>query len=256
MHRSGFGALSRCLRHCAGRCRAGATTLARFPLARTHQQPGMGAAGIPLMLGWCENEIRFFYASNPALFQIDASEALRRVSRITGIDAAEAGQLMRLYQSQRPGDTAADTVAQIHTDHMYRRNENSAAEFKSQHAGGPATYLYQFTWKTPVMGGLLRTPHTFCIPFAFGNVDLASGITGTGADRYPFQQKVMGAWSAFARACHPGHAGLPELKPFTTADRQTMIFDNTCALVRNPASEQRKVFTNLPPFRTEQVGLV
>lgn len=215
-----------------------------------------GAAGIPLMLGWCENEIRFFYAANPALFQIDESEARRRVARLIGIDAAQAGQLMRLYQSQRPGDTVADIAAQIHTDHMYRRNENRAAELKSQQTGGPATYLYQFTWKTPVMGGLLRTPHTLCIPFAFGNVDLASGITGTGADRYPLQQKVMGAWSAFARSGQPGHGGLPAWKPFTTAERQTMIFDNTSALVSDPASDQRKAFIDLPPFRTEQVGLV
>jgi len=48
-----------------------------------------------------------------------------------------------------------------------------------------------------VLDGLLRTPHTLCIAFAFANVDVPGGIVGAGADRYSLQEEMVGAWLAF-----------------------------------------------------------
>lgn len=43
-----------------------------------------------------------------------------------------------------------------------------------------------------MLDGPLRAPHLSSIPFAFGNVDLATGITGT--DRNALQEEMAGAW--------------------------------------------------------------
>jgi para-nitrobenzyl esterase len=136
---------------------------------------------------------------------------------------------------------------------MYRRSVTRAAELKSEQGGAPA-YLYLFNWKTPVLNGMLRSPHTICIPFAFGNVDIASGITGTGADRYVVQDQVMGAWIAFARNGNPNHSRLPEWKPYTTATRPTMVFNTESRLVDDPAHEERIAFSAYPRYAMEQVG--
>ena len=120
--------------------------------------------------------------------------------------------------------------------------------------GGAPAYLYLFNWKTPVLDGLLRTPHTICIPFAFGNVDIASGITGTRADRYRVQEQVMGAWVAFARNGNPNHPRLARWTPYSTTTRPTMVSDTESQLVDDPARAERLAFANLPRYAMEQVG--
>jgi para-nitrobenzyl esterase len=137
-----------------------------------------------------------------------------------------------VYRRTRPGE--GDLFALIQSDHQYRRNNTRAAELKAAQGGAPA-YMYEFTWKTPVLGGILRTPHTLCIPFVFGNCDIA-GITGT--DRYPLQDAMAA----------PGLRSRPAAIRITPACRAgsrsarasaTMIFANPCALVNDPARDER-----------------
>jgi para-nitrobenzyl esterase len=105
-----------------------------------------------------------------------------------------------------------------------------------------------------VLNGLLRTPHTLCIPFAFGNVDIASGITGTGADRYPLQDEMSGAWVAFAKSGNPNHSGLPSWQPYSASERPTMVFDRQTQLVKDPAREERIAFAAYPRYAAEAAG--
>ena len=74
---------------------------------------------------------------------------------------------------------------------MYRRNDVETAERKVKQGGAPA-YLYEFTWKTPVLGGILKSPHTLCIPFAFGNIELARDFVGEGPEQEALQEKCLG----------------------------------------------------------------
>jgi para-nitrobenzyl esterase len=97
----------------------------------------------------------------------------------------------------------------------------------------------------------LRTPHTLCIPFAFANVDIARGITGDGADRYPLQDAVAGAWLAFARGGDPNHAGLPHWQRFSATERATMVFANPCRLVNDPAREERLAIERQPAYAAD-----
>ena len=211
------------------------------------------SANVPMVIGWCETEARFAFSQNPSELKLNADQVRARVARFVGVSEAEAQKLIDVYAKNRPGDTPGDIFAVIHSDHMYRRSVTRAAELKSEQGAAPA-YLYEFTWKTPVLNGLLRTPHTLCIPFAFGNVDIASGITGTGQDRYALEERVLGAWTTFARTGNPSHAKLPEWKPYSVSERPTMIFDNECRLVNDPAREERLAFAALPRYQMEHVG--
>lgn len=211
------------------------------------------ARDVPVLIGWCETEARFAFSQAPENLRLDAAQARARVARFVGIPEAEAAKLMAVYAQARPQDAPADLFALIHGDHMYRRSVTRAAELKAEQGGAPA-YLYLFNWKTPVLDGLLRTPHTICLPFAFGNVDLATGITGTGADRYRVQEQVMGAWVAFARTGDPNHARLARWAPYATATRPTMVFDTESRLVNDPAREERLAFAAYPRYAMEEVS--
>jgi para-nitrobenzyl esterase len=208
------------------------------------------SADIPLMIGSCENEMTFPYSQAMQNFSYNNEQALARIKDFVGVDDARAAQLMDLYRATRPSATPGDLWVAISTDHQYRRNVIRASELKSAQGKAPAWH-YLFTWKTPVLNGLLKSPHTICIPFSFGNVDIASGMVGTGADRYPLQEKMMDAWYAFMRTGNPNHAGLPLWKPYDTSDRPTMIFDNECRLDNDPASEERIAISACPAYRAD-----
>ena len=205
---------------------------------------------VPLMIGWCETELRFTYSLSPEIYGMSMSQACDRVARLLGVSPGEANALLALYGETRPLDSPGDLFALIHSDHQYRRSVTRAAELKAAQAGAPV-YMYELTWRTPVLDGLLRTPHTLCIPFAFGNCDVAAGITGTGADRYPLEEAVMGAWVAFARHGDPNHARLPRWEPFDATERSTMVFDTPCAMVRDPAPEERLAMATQPEYEPD-----
>lgn len=211
------------------------------------------SANLPLMIGSCETEMTFAYSQAMENFGYDESQALARIKGFVGIDDARARALMALYRQSRPGASPGELWVAISTDHQYRRNGIRASELKAAQQAAPSWH-YLFTWKSPVLNGLLKSPHTICIPFSFGNVDIAEGITGKGDDRYALQDRMMGAWHAFMKSGNPNHSGLPQWRPYDAKDHPTMIFDNDCRLVNDPAREERIAISACPPYHADGSG--
>lgn len=208
------------------------------------------SANVPLMIGSCETEMTFPYSQAMENFSYTQEQALARVKNFVQVDDAKAKVLMDLYRQSRPNATPSDLWVAISTDHQYRRNGIRASGLKAAQGKAPSWH-YLFTWKSPVLNGLLKSPHTICIPFSFGNVDIAEGITGKGADRYALQNQMMGAWHAFMKSGNPNHAGLPQWQPYDIKDHPTMIFDNACRLVNDPAREERIAISACPAYRAD-----
>jgi len=208
------------------------------------------SADIPMMIGSAETEMTFPYSQAMENFSYGAAQVLTRVQDFVGVDVAHARRLVDLYRSTRPNATPGDIWVAISTDHQYRRNGIRASELKAAQHKAPSWH-YLFTWKTPVLNGLLKSPHTICIPFSFGNVDIAAGITGNGADRYALEASMMGAWHAFMRTGNPNHPGIAQWKPYNAEDRATMIFDVPCNSVNDPAREERIAISACPAYRAD-----
>jgi para-nitrobenzyl esterase len=211
------------------------------------------SARVPLLMGNCETEAAFAFSQEPSNFALTEEQVQARVARFVGCTAAEATDLIALYRKTRPGMSPGQIFTRIHSDHMYWRSVTRAAELKSAHGGAPA-YVYQMTWKTPVLDGILGTPHTICLPFVFGNVDVAAGLTGNGPERYSLQDRMMGAWIAFARTGNPNHGGLPQWKPYNANERPSMVFDNECKMVNDLRRDERLAFESLPAYVMEAIG--
>lgn len=205
------------------------------------------SAGVPLMTGWCENEQRLNFAATPAVFRQSAEQALASTARALGVSLGDAARLTDAYRACRPGDTPGDIHAQIYGDQRYRRSVTRAAECQVADGGAPV-YTYLLRWKSPVLDGILRAPHTLCIAFAFGNVDVPGGIVGTAADRHALQEEMAGAWVAFAHRGNPGHGGLAEWRPYSLAERHTMVFDRRSGLEADPLREERLAFEPYPRY--------
>jgi para-nitrobenzyl esterase len=210
------------------------------------------SADIPLMIGSCETEKSFYdITADPESLPLSDAKLREEIARFVGIEADRAQALIEGYRTTHAGDSGRDIYNVITSDHMYRRNCIEAAELKSARSGAPA-YLYEFTWRTPALGGMLKTPHTLCIPFVFGNTAIAREFTGTGPEQDALTQAVQGAWIAFARTGNPNHASLPDWTPYDAVTRPTMIFDNECRLALDPKREDRLRIAACPRFVSDE----
>ncbi len=206
------------------------------------------AADIPLMIGSCETEKSFYDITvDPDKLVLSDDDLLAQIAPFVGLNMDQAATMIAAYRAARPDMNGRDIYNLITSDHMYRRNNVEAAERKVQQGGAPA-FLYEFTWKTPVLGGILRTPHTLCIPFAFGNIELAKNFVGEGPEPAALMESVMGAWIAFAKTGNPNHAALPEWPAFNLEACPTMTFDNDTRIETNPRAEELARINACPRF--------
>lgn len=206
------------------------------------------AADVPLMIGSCETEKSFYDITvDPKKLPLSDDELTRQIAHFVGIERKRASALIAGYRETRAGIGGRDLYNVITSDHMYRRNDVEAAERKVRQGGAPA-YLYEFTWKTPVLGGMLKSPHTLCIPFAFGNIEIAKAFVGEGPAQAALMARVMGAWIAFARTGDPNHSGLVDWPAFDLETRSTMIFDDDCRVENDPKPEDLARINECPRF--------
>ncbi|ETW97361.1 MAG: hypothetical protein ETSY1_22940 [Candidatus Entotheonella factor] len=206
------------------------------------------AADIPLMIGSCETEKSFYDITvDPDQLALSDDELLGQIAPFVGLNPDRAATLIAAYRAARPERNSRDIYNLITSDHMYRRNNVEAAERKVKQGGAP-TFLYEFTWKTPVLGGMLRTPHTLCIPFAFGNIKIAKDFVGEGPEQQSLMAQVMGAWIAFAKTGNPNHASIAEWPAFNLEMRPTMTFDTTTRVEHNPRPGELAWINACPRF--------
>ena len=165
------------------------------------------------------------------------------MKRAARADDAQAKHLIDVYRKGRPGVSDIDLALILESDTSFRPSVVAEAELKS--AQKAPVYMYYFTWRSPVREGKLKTFHTLEIPFVTANVDNAKSMTGTGQDRYPLEDKMSEAWTAFARSGNPNHKGLPNWPTFNPAQRATMIFNNQCKVVNDPNGAERKALAAL-----------
>ena len=104
------------------------------------------------------------------------------------------------------------------------------------HQGKAPVYMYLFAWRSPALGGKMGAPHTVEIPFVFDNTDIPKVMTTGSPAEKELAAKTSEAWIQFARSGNPNHKGLPNWPAYTTKDRATMVFDNTCKVVNDPGA--------------------
>jgi para-nitrobenzyl esterase len=194
------------------------------------------SAKVPILLGTMETEDTFF-AGTP-VDDMDDATLHQRVKQALRSDDADADRTIGVYRRVFSKITNIDVYLKMLADNTRRANAIALADRKMALAKAPA-YLYYFTWRSPIRDGKMKAYHTLEIPFAFDNVDEAKSMTGDSQERYPLQDRVSGAWAAFARTGNPSHKGLPNWPAYNAEQRPTMILNTQCKVVNDPHHEER-----------------
>lgn len=217
---------------------------------RNPYDPDAGALahGIPLLIGNAATETTLMLARDPNNFLLGMPEVERRVARYLRVAPAAARTVVEAYRSTLPGASPTDALAQITTDYMFRRNTVEIAVRQATRASAPV-YAYVFDWRTPVMGGVLHSPHTAEVPFVFGTATTAAGLVGTGEDIAPLTRQMMATWAAFAHTGDPNNALLPHWPRFDQEHRTTMLLNRDSRVASNPGGEARAALAGLPYYQ-------
>ena len=200
------------------------------------------SANVPLLIGSTQTEAGFFPGT--PLDPIDEAAMRARVKQSLGSDDAGADRVIAAYRKDQPNISNIDLALQVASDMFAWNSSLTEAERKAALGKAPA-YMYYFTWSSPVREGKLKAFHTLEIPFIFDNVDVGKSMTGSGEDRYALEDKMSGAWVAFARTGNPNYKGLPNWPAYNIERRATMFFDNDCKVVNDPRREARLALSSV-----------
>ena len=198
------------------------------------------AAGVATIIGTTRDEARLFGAMMPELSEMDDATLRERLGAQMRWNEATASYAIDVYRSARNGilpHGASDIWFAIQSDHTFRHHSICLAAAQTTHA---PTWMYLFSWESPLNDGALGACHALEIPFVFGNMDGPLGrLAGDGAEAAALSEKVQGAWLALAHSGTPGHAALPRWPRYDAHARQTMVFDRECAIVSKPMEAER-----------------
>ena len=206
------------------------------------------SADVPLLIGTNKDEMTFMLRDDPEFPHFSEESLARRLplmlsdrpDRIRPVPPEGVAHLLDTYRRLRPAATPTDLAVGIWSDAM-RIASIRLAEAKLAGGGAPV-YMYQFTWESPALGGVLKSCHTLEMPFVFDNVAEPFPLIGDGPERHALAARLSGAWLAFARSGDPGHEGLPPWPAYDMATRATMRFDAACEVVNDPGGDERRAW--------------
>ena len=194
-------------------------------------------ADVDVLVGTNTDEWRLFLVSTGMIEQVTAG-ALAGAAAACGlpVDAALAA-----YRAAHPGASAGDLLAAIQTDWWCRVPALRLADAHAKHSrGAAATYMYEFAWRSPQLGGLLGACHALEIPFVFDTLGEGTEPLWGPAPPQPLADAMHRAWVAFATS---GDCGWPR---YDLRRRATMRFDTTPAVVDDPRAAERALWAGVP----------
>ena len=197
------------------------------------------AADVKTLAGTNLEEFKLFAATNPMMRNIDEQGMVNHLKRL--IPPEQVSNVVTAYRNAREGrgenTSPKEILIAIQTDLMFRISCLKLVE--AQCKNNQPAYNYLFTWKSPMMRGILGACHALEIGFVFGNFD--DSFCGSGPDAEELSRKIQDAWFAFARNGDPGCESLGKWEPYC-GDRATMIFDRECRVENAPYEEERAIW--------------
>ncbi len=193
-----------------------------------------GATGnVTTMIGTNADEMTLFLGLDLGVGKVDDSVLHTMMAELFG-DGAD--DVIARYTANRPGCSAGDLLTAISTDRTFRIPAIRLAE--AQAAQGRSTYMYLFTWESPIMDGKLKSAHALELPFMWDALDRPglAALTGDGPERQGIADAMHSAWIAFARTGDPGW-------PAYDLDRRaTKRFDVTTEVMDDPRGDERTLW--------------
>ncbi|MDG5766202.1 carboxylesterase/lipase family protein [Balneolales bacterium ANBcel1] len=179
---------------------------------------------VPLLIGTTLNEMeRTAYADK----DLTPEEAIARLEDRYG---DKTDEYVALYEKAYPEYTPQDLLS---IDTVFRPYTIMVADAWSETSEAPV-YSYLLTWKSPVDDGARGSFHGLDIPLVFNNIELGKHWTGDEDDARQVADVMSASWIQFARTGDPNVPNrLPDWKPYSQENGETMIFDTEPEVVNN-----------------------
>jgi para-nitrobenzyl esterase len=204
------------------------------------------AAGVATVIGTTRDEARLFGAAMPDLAKMDEDALEERLQALTRWNPETVSEAIDVYRTAREGalpTAPSDIWFAIQSDYTFRYHSTCVAAAQAQRA---PTWMYLFSWESPLNEGSLGSCHALEIPFVFANMDGPLGmLAGDGREARALSEKMQGAWVSLARDGRPEHASLPDWPSYDQGERPTMVFDRTCEVVAAPMEAERAFWERL-----------
>ncbi len=207
------------------------TALPQLPIDAV--RAGLGA--VPTLIGTTQDEMTLFTVLDLGVGEINPDAVIAALTKSFG-DRAEAVQAT--YAEMYPGSTPMDLLVATATDRVFRVPAIRLAEAA---VDARPTFMYLFTWESPVFDGKLKSCHALELPFMWDALDRPglSMLTGDGPNRQPIADAMHAAWIRFARTGDPGW-------PAYDIDRRaTQRFDTTLEILDDPMRVQRELWAHI-----------
>ena len=204
------------------------------------------SAAIPMVIGNTRDETRAFLGNDPKNFILGWDELPARLQKAQFVDIRAdlvVAQYRRLYPRYTPSEVffAATTAGR-----SWRGAVEELEARARQQPGVAPTWAYQLDWASPLEGGRLRAFHTLDIPLVFDNIGQPGSRTGDGADAQAMADAMSEALLALARHGDPNHRGIARWEPYSSARRQTLLFDVPPSLADDPRGGERRFWQQAP----------
>ena len=184
-----------------------------------------GSANVPLIIGTNVDEGTLFGMMLPKGLTDD--ELVRSI----GPSASDPAAVLAAVKAAGTGHPA---LVDLMTDAVFRIPSLRGAD--AQASTGVPVWVYLFSWRTPVFGGMLGATHALEIPFVWNMVREPAWSFLVG-DKPPLHlaDAMQDSWLSFARTGRPSG----EWPEYDTTRRATMEFGDTIGVVDDPGRELR-----------------
>lgn len=186
---------------------------------------------LPLIVGTNRDENRLWAVLNPQpLDEAGATEYFEKAFADSATGAwTTYGQL-----AQNP--SPAQMVVAMQTDQHFRVPAWQLCDTRSKI--GAETWMYWFTWPTPIFDGVLGCCHALDLPFMFSNLDKPNVELFTGTS--PVRSKISGHFTTeLLKFAKTGKVSWPT---YETSARKTLRIDEDVEVLTDPDPVIRKLW--------------
>ncbi len=204
------------------------------------------AKDIDVFIGSNLDENKLFLMWNPKAFDLTEEKLFKTITRymqVTKQEESKAKEIIDRYRKLR--NTPRDIVDAIISDYTFRIPSIRLAEEQSKHQKN--TYMYLFTWQSPLGGGKYGAMHALELAFVFGLFgDKDIGIfPARSEETQRLSRQMMDAWIAFAHSGNPSHKNIPEVPPYDKENRATILFDKEVTIEQDPYGNERMAWDGI-----------
>jgi len=209
---------------------------------------GGNADGVDVLVGAAAHEWLLFTAMDPAAATLDDGHLEARVSARVGSSANALidGYKQILASRGEPHDPIS-VFAAIETDRVFRLPGQRLADALA--ARKQNVHHYEFTWRSPLLNGKLKSCHAIDIAFVFATHAQNEGVAqfcGEGPSADALARTVQDAWLSFAKTGTPRATGLDGWRRFDRMQPTTAIFDVPAGVSTSVLAAERRLWEGQP----------